>query len=59
MQVLEHDGENVSVLVQRALLYESIEKYRLGADDLRTVLKIDPSNRVARSTVHRLNKMAE
>jgi len=47
------------VLLQRALLYESTEKYRLGADDLRTVLKIDPSNRLAKSTIHRLNKMAD
>lgn len=57
-KVLEHDSTNVPVLVQRALLYESTEKYRLGADDLRTVLKIDPTNRVAKSTIHRLNKMA-
>ncbi|CAM0873113.1 unnamed protein product [Alopecurus aequalis] len=57
-KVLEQDKENVSVLVQRALLYESSEKYRLGADDLRLVLKIDPSNRLARSMIHRLNKMA-
>lgn len=59
MQVLEHDGKNVSVLVQRALLYESMEKYKLGAEDLRTVMNIDPGNRVARSTIHRLLKMAE
>lgn len=59
MQVLEHDESNVAVLVQRALLYESMEKYRLGAEDLRTVLKIDPGNRIARSTIHRLNKLAE
>ncbi|XP_051213709.1 uncharacterized protein [Lolium perenne] len=58
-KVLEQDKENVSVLVQRALLYESSEKYRLGADDLRLVLKIDPSNRLARSMIHRLNKMAD
>lgn len=58
MQILEHDGRNVSALVQRALLYESIEKYKLGAEDLRAVLKIDPTNRVARSTVHRLTQMA-
>ncbi|XP_022760598.1 uncharacterized protein LOC111306879 [Durio zibethinus] len=57
-KVLEHDDTNVSVLVQRALLYESMEKYKLGAEDLRTVLKIDPGNRIARSTVHRLAKMA-
>ncbi|KAK0608023.1 hypothetical protein LWI29_024287 [Acer saccharum] len=57
-KVLEKDDSNVTILVQRALLYESMEKYRLGADDLRTVLKIDPVNRIARSTIHRLNKMA-
>lgn len=43
VQVLEQDDTNVSVLVQRALLYESMEKYKLGAEDLRTVLKIDRS----------------
>lgn len=58
-KVLEQDGTNVSVLVQRALLYESSEKYRLGAEDLRTVLRIDPANRLARSTIHRLTKMAD
>ncbi|KAI6684119.1 hypothetical protein NL676_030032 [Syzygium grande] len=58
-KVLEHDDANVAILVQRALLYESMEKYRLGAEDLRTVLKLDPLNRVARSTIHRLNKMAD
>ena len=59
VQILENDEKNVSVLVQRALLYESMEKYKLGAEDLRTVLKIDPGNRIARSTVHRLAKMAD
>ncbi|KAL3812955.1 hypothetical protein ACJIZ3_014223 [Penstemon smallii] len=58
-KVLEHDDQNVSVLVQRALLYESMEKYKLGAEDLRTVMKLDPTNRLARSTIHRLQKMAE
>ncbi|XP_059632763.1 uncharacterized protein LOC132275317 [Cornus florida] len=58
-KVLEDDSGNVAVLVQRALLYESMEKYKLGAEDLRTVMKLDPGNRVARSTIHRLTKMAE
>ncbi|KAL0719345.1 hypothetical protein Bca4012_068669 [Brassica carinata] len=57
-KVLDHDEKNVTILVQRALLYESMEKYKLGAEDLRMVLKIDPGNRIARSTVHRLTKMA-
>lgn len=34
LQVLEHDKKNVSILVQRALLYESMEKYKMGAEDL-------------------------
>ncbi|KAG1371277.1 nuclear pore complex protein Nup214-like [Cocos nucifera] len=58
-KVLEHDSTNVSVLLQRALLYESSEKYRLGAEDLRMVLNIDPGNRLARSTIHRLSKLAD
>ncbi|CAA7034467.1 unnamed protein product [Microthlaspi erraticum] len=57
-KVIDHDKKNVAILVQRALLYESMEKYKLGADDLRMVLKIDPGNRIARSTVHRLTQMA-
>ncbi|KAJ4897915.1 Uncharacterized protein Rs2_24709 [Raphanus sativus] len=32
--VLEHNKKNVTILVQRALLYESMEKYKLGAEDL-------------------------
>ncbi|XP_050117384.1 nucleoporin nsp1-like [Malus sylvestris] len=58
-KVLDKDEANVSVLVQCALLYESMEKYRLGAEDLRTVLKFDPGNRVARNTIHRLQKLAD
>lgn len=58
-KVLDHDRTNVSVLLQRALLYESSEKYRLGAEDLRAVLKIDPGNRLARSTIHRMNQFAD
>ncbi|KDP27843.1 hypothetical protein JCGZ_18923 [Jatropha curcas] len=58
-KVLEDDDGNVSILVQRALLYESMEKYKLGAEDLRTVLKIDPTNRIAKSTIHRLTKMVD
>lgn len=58
-KVLDQDSNNVSVLLQRALLYESSEKYRLGAEDLRAVLKIDPGNRLARSTIHRMNQFAD
>ncbi|CAL9133383.1 unnamed protein product [Musa textilis] len=58
-KMLDKDTTNVPMLVQRALLYESMEKYKLGAEDLRMVLKIDPGNRLARSTIHRLNKFAD
>ncbi|CAH9061570.1 unnamed protein product [Cuscuta epithymum] len=58
-KVLEHDETNVAILVQRALLYENMEKYKLGAEDLRTVMKLDPGNRLARSTIHRMAKMAD
>ncbi|KAF3795700.1 Sperm-associated antigen 1A [Nymphaea thermarum] len=58
-KVLDRDSKNVAVLVQRALLYESTEKYKLGAEDLRMVMKIDPGNRVARGTLHRLTKLAD
>lgn len=57
-KVLDHDKSNVAVLMQRALLYESTEKYKLGADDLRNALKLDPANRLAKNTLSRLNKMA-
>ncbi|KAG9459431.1 hypothetical protein H6P81_003939 [Aristolochia fimbriata] len=53
-KVLESDSQNVTVLLQRALLYESSEKYKLGAEDLRAVLKIDPTNRLAKGTIHRV-----
>lgn len=57
-RVLDHDNTNIAVLLQRALLYESTEKYKLGAEDLRAVLRIDPGNRLAKSTIHRLSQMA-
>lgn len=48
LQVLEHDKKNVTILVQRVLLYESMEKYKLGAErslSMVLILKIDPSSR--------------
>jgi len=35
------------VRMQRAVLYESMEKYKLGVEDLREVLRLDPGNREA------------
>ncbi|KAG0581241.1 hypothetical protein KC19_4G235500 [Ceratodon purpureus] len=47
----------VELLMQRAHLYESCEKIKLGIADLREVLKIEPSHRLASQTVARLEKM--
>lgn len=56
-KVLELDTDNMAVLLQRALLYESTEKYKLCMADLREVLKVEPQNRVASNTLARLRKM--
>lgn len=58
-KVIEMDKDNSAMLLQRALLYESTEKYKLGIADLREVLKIEPQNRVASNTLSRLIKMGE
>lgn len=57
LQVLELEPKNSTMLMQRAVLYESMEKYKKGVDDLREVLKLDPSNRPAMNMLNRLNKM--
>ena len=58
-QVIELDNGNVAIMLQRALLYESMEKYKLGIADLKEVLKREPQNRVASNTLSRLKKMAD
>jgi regulator of sirC expression with transglutaminase-like and TPR domain len=55
VQALDAEPRNVSMLLQRAMLYESMEKYSLGLEDLKEIMKIDPSNRNARSLMTRLN----
>lgn len=48
---------SVELLMQRAHLYESCEKIKLGIVDLREVLKIQPGHRLASQTLARLEKM--
>jgi len=48
---------SVELLMQRAHLYESCEKIKLGIADLREVLKIQPGHRLASQTLARLEKM--
>ena len=57
-QALTLDPHEHSVLLQRALLFEAMEKYKAGADDLRTLTRLDPSNRSAAAILTRLNKAA-
>jgi len=47
---------SVKALIRRGLAYESLEKYKLGLEDMRMVLEMDPSARVASETIHRLTR---
>ena len=46
----------VKALIRRGLAYESLEKYKLGLEDMRKVLELDPSARVASETIARLTR---
>ncbi|KAH8954848.1 hypothetical protein BDL97_08G102900 [Sphagnum fallax] len=55
----EMDEGSVEKLMQRAHLYESMEKYKLSVSDLKKVLKIEPGHRMATLTLNRLIKMLD
>jgi len=46
----------VKALIRRALAYEVLEKYQAGLEDMRKVLEMDPSAKVASETIHRLTR---
>jgi stress-induced-phosphoprotein 1 len=46
----------VKALIRRGLAYESLEKYKLALADMRQVLEMDPSARVASETIARLTR---
>jgi len=46
----------VKALIRRGLAYEVLEKYQLGLLDMRKVLELDPSARVASETIARLTR---
>jgi len=46
----------VKALIRRGLAYESLEKYKLGLEDMRNVLHLDPGARVASETIARLTR---
>lgn len=54
--VLELLPGNTVVLMQRASLFEGMEKYKQGIEDLREVTRLDPGNRQAIIILSRLNK---
>jgi len=47
---------SVKALIRRGLAYESLEKYQAGLNDMRKVLELDPSARVASETIGRLTR---
>ncbi|CAK9876188.1 unnamed protein product [Sphagnum jensenii] len=55
----EMDEGSVEKLMQRAHLYESMEKYKLSVADLKKVLKLEPTHRMATLTLNRLRKMLD
>jgi len=46
----------VKALIRRGLAYESLEKYKLGLNDMRQVMELDPTARVASETITRLTR---
>jgi hypothetical protein len=59
VQACEMDEGSVEKLMQRAHLYESMEKYKLSVADLKKVLKLEPTHRMATLTLNRLRKMLD
>ena len=53
---LEADPKNVKALIRRGLAYEGLEKYKLAADDFKSVLELDPQAMVASTALARLSR---
>ncbi|KAL3684359.1 hypothetical protein R1sor_002381 [Riccia sorocarpa] len=51
--------KDTNLIIQRASLYESMEKYKLALADLKLVTQLDPSNRAILGTLVRLQKMVD
>jgi len=46
----------VKALIRRGLAYEVLEKYKLGLADMRQVLTLDPTAKIASETIARLSR---
>jgi len=55
-ECLNIQPNNMKALIRRGLAYESLEKYKLGLEDLQKVLLMDPSVSVASQAVHRIKQ---
>ncbi|KAL2652533.1 hypothetical protein R1flu_020661 [Riccia fluitans] len=58
-KAIELKPKDTSLIIQRASLYESMEKYKLALKDLKLVTQLDPSNRTVLGTLVRLQKMVD
>lgn len=53
-EVLEVEPKNLKALLRRGLAFEGIEKYRSALADIREVLMIDPTVKMANAAQHRI-----
>lgn len=53
-EVLEYEPNNVKALLRRGLAFEAIEKFRSALTDIRAVLAIDSSIKIANAAQHRI-----
>jgi stress-induced-phosphoprotein 1 len=52
--VLEHQPSNTKALLRRGLAFEGMEKFKLALQDMKALLAIDPSMKVANMAQHRI-----
>lgn len=55
-EVLEYEPKNLKALLRRGLAFEGIEKFRSALADIRAVLAIDPTVRIANQAQHRIGR---
>mmetsp|Transcript_9101 Transcript_9101/g.18628 ORF Transcript_9101/g.18628 Transcript_9101/m.18628 type:complete len:266 (+) Transcript_9101:51-848(+) len=53
-EVLEHEPKNLKALLRRGLAFEGIERFRSALADIRAVLAIDPTVKIANAAQHRI-----
>lgn len=56
-EVLEFEPKNLKALLRRGLAFEGIEKFRSALSDIRAVLAIDPTVKIANAAQHRIGRV--